>query len=288
MTSLLVALAIAASPPADASQKTLSLAAPGLKYVGIDPSAGDVYLDYFTQQLSLKGHIRVTTRDEVAVLLGVERQKQLLGCGENTGSCIAELAGALGSDGVITGSLAKLGTGFVANIKIVANNGEPLAVFSQRVPTEDALLSFLEKAAAQFAANHGAAQPKQEIVEAVEPSAPSVEAMPSTGRSKLWMAPAAVGVVALGASGVFALQAKATKDRLDSGDESIHDVTALDKAVADGKGQQQVALILGAVGVAAGVATAVMLATGSEGATASVSIAPTGSGAAFVVDGRFP
>ena len=44
---------------------------------------------------SLAADIRVMTSGEVAQVIGLERQKQLLGCSETGASCMAELAGAL-------------------------------------------------------------------------------------------------------------------------------------------------------------------------------------------------
>jgi hypothetical protein len=37
-------------------------------------------------------------------LLGLERQKQMLGCAEDSSNCLAELAGALGARFVLNGS----------------------------------------------------------------------------------------------------------------------------------------------------------------------------------------
>lgn len=50
----------------------------------------------------------VRSSKEVQTLLGLERQKQMLGCADET-ACLAEVAGALGARFVLSGSLAKLG-----------------------------------------------------------------------------------------------------------------------------------------------------------------------------------
>src|SRR4051812_14698011 len=102
--------------PVDA---TVKLASPGLSYVNVDDKLGDFFNEYFAQQLVLQGGIRVTTKNEISSLLGFERQRQLLGCSDQSSSCLAELAGALGVDGIITGSIAKLSSGYAGNIKIV-------------------------------------------------------------------------------------------------------------------------------------------------------------------------
>jgi hypothetical protein len=50
----------------------------------------------FTSRLGRGQRVRVTTQRDVAQIIGLERQKQLLGCSDQDSSCNAELAGALG------------------------------------------------------------------------------------------------------------------------------------------------------------------------------------------------
>src|SRR5437660_1662129 len=109
---LLAALALAAEGP-------IKLGSPGLSYVSIDDKTGDFFVDFFAQKLIAEG-FRVTTKSEISALLGFERQKSLMGCGETATNCLAELAGALGVDGLIVGSLAKTPRGFVMNLKVVS------------------------------------------------------------------------------------------------------------------------------------------------------------------------
>jgi hypothetical protein len=63
---------------------------------------------YATEQLGialLNEGLVVTTPSDIRALLGLERQKQLLGCDEGA-SCLAELSGALGAGAIIAGQLA--------------------------------------------------------------------------------------------------------------------------------------------------------------------------------------
>ena len=123
-------IAIAVVAAASAAEP-FKLAAPGLSYVNLDEKTGQFYLDYFSQQLGSHEGIHVLTGTEISAVVGMERQKQLMGCVES--SCTAELAGALGADALILGSLAKAGGGFVANIKMLrARDGATIAVFSNR------------------------------------------------------------------------------------------------------------------------------------------------------------
>ncbi len=172
----LIGLLLVAAP----AQPQIKLASPGLAYVKVGQEEGEFFLDFFAKQIELRG-VRVTTNREIAALVGFERQRQLLNCGDGGSSCLAELAGALGVDGLITGSLAKVGSGYVINLKVVDNEARTLAVFSERLKNDDALLDWLSSAAEKLVVQLkqilkrdtvAAAPPKQEPPK-VEP--PKVE-----------------------------------------------------------------------------------------------------------------
>lgn len=146
MLALLSAVLVVAAPP------PVKLAAPGLSYVNVPEKKGRFFSDYFAQQLSLQG-LSVTTASEIGALLGFERQRQLMGCSEEEASnCVAELAGALGADGLITGSIAKFKAGYTVSLKILAaDNGRSVALAADTVRDEDALLEWLRDTAKKFA-----------------------------------------------------------------------------------------------------------------------------------------
>ncbi|MCU0697153.1 MAG: hypothetical protein MUC96_11530 [Myxococcaceae bacterium] len=62
--------------------------------------------DQLAAELGRDSRLKVITSADVATLLGLERQKQLLGCSEE--SCVAELTGALGAAYVVSGALARV------------------------------------------------------------------------------------------------------------------------------------------------------------------------------------
>ncbi len=139
---LMLSLALAAGP----AQKTL--ASPGLSSINIDERVAAFYSEFFAQELAQKTGYRVFTQGEVAALLGLERQRQLLGCSEDASSCMSELAGALGADGLITGSIARLGSGFAVTLNVVSPQGaHSLAMRTGRSKDEDALLDWLTETA---------------------------------------------------------------------------------------------------------------------------------------------
>ncbi len=63
--------------------------------------------------------LHVVGQSDVASMLGIERQKQLLGCGESSSSCLAELSGALGTPWLVTGSVARLGKAYRLDLKLL-------------------------------------------------------------------------------------------------------------------------------------------------------------------------
>lgn len=135
MLTTLLCLALAAGPG-------FKLAAPEPSISGLEAKSGLVYYDYFTQQLAGHPGLTVVRESDIASLLGLERQKQLLGCAES--SCGAELAGALGVDGLMRTNIARVGTGFVVGVTVLdAKQGTPIATFSGRPPDEAKLLDFL-------------------------------------------------------------------------------------------------------------------------------------------------
>ncbi len=132
---------IAPGPATDA--KVVRLASPGLQLVRIAPDLGAFYTDHFAQRLATK-QLRVVTSSEIQAVLGLERQKQLLGCSDNSTSCLAEITNALGADGLITGSLARVGDDFQVNLKVVSSgDGRTLSSHQKLVDSEKELLEEL-------------------------------------------------------------------------------------------------------------------------------------------------
>src|SRR5688572_8514422 len=120
-TLLLMAVLAQASP--------VSVAAPPLQSVGVD---ANLLTDHVAQQLTLQG-LRVITPSQIASLLGQERQKELMGCKDDGNSCLAELAGAVGTDALVSGSVGRVGEEFVINLGILsARTGSTLSTLSAK------------------------------------------------------------------------------------------------------------------------------------------------------------
>lgn len=173
MTRLLGVLAVAlalASPPAR-SEDGIRIASAGLHAVNMAPDLAEFYANHLAQQLELAG-IRVITPSEVATMIGIERQKQLLGCSGGT-SCLVELGNALGADGVLTGDLARLDASFHVNIKVLgARDGQLLSLYTGEADGERALLDELTRAARRIAPELGTGLHKKVEARAVATETP--------------------------------------------------------------------------------------------------------------------
>jgi hypothetical protein len=191
-----------------ASEAPIKLAAPGLSAVGLDAQRGDFYTDQVAQQLAFQG-LEVVTRSEVATLIGLERQRQLLGCSEGAENCMAELAGALGAEAVLVGEVAKVGSTYRLSIRVMAS-GAPRKLASAAVSgtTEDALLEAFAQVAPSVA---------REVAVGLGRPVPTPSASSGVQRSGTkrfaWI-PAVVGGVALGVGGVGYFQARGRYEAL--------------------------------------------------------------------------
>src|SRR3990172_8953663 len=89
LTTGLLLLTVAAAP--------IKVATMRLNLLDSSESWADFYTGYFADRLIDQG-LEVTSPRELTALLGLERQRQLLGC-EDDSSCLIEIAGAIGVDG---------------------------------------------------------------------------------------------------------------------------------------------------------------------------------------------
>jgi hypothetical protein len=111
LTLTLVAL-VAAAPPPGPVEKPKLLMLDLVNGAGVDASSAGPISDAVASEIGKRGYFDVVSQRDVATLLGLERQKQLLGCSEASASCMTELSGALGARFVMSGSLAKLGDAY--------------------------------------------------------------------------------------------------------------------------------------------------------------------------------
>jgi len=84
---------------------------------GVDATVANSVTESVTAEIAVRGYFDPISSTEIQTLLGVERQKQLMGCGED--SCVSELAGAIGAPYVMSGTLVKLEGVFQLNLQVI-------------------------------------------------------------------------------------------------------------------------------------------------------------------------
>ena len=78
---------------------------------GVDAQFATTLTDAVTAEIAAKPFFQVTSAKDVQTMLGVERQRQLLGCSDQ-GACQTELAGAIGARYVLSGQVARVGESY--------------------------------------------------------------------------------------------------------------------------------------------------------------------------------
>src|SRR5207249_230693 len=73
----------------------IKLAAIPLSAVEIDAQRAAFFSEHLSSSMA-SSQVRVVTPQEINALLGIERQKVLLGCSDAASTCMAELGNALG------------------------------------------------------------------------------------------------------------------------------------------------------------------------------------------------
>lgn len=87
---------------------------------------------------------------DVAAMLGVERQRQLMGCAEAGDSCAAELGGALGTRWLITGVVSSAGNRQRIDLKLLDSNKGAAALREGRTFDRNALFDVVPELAASL------------------------------------------------------------------------------------------------------------------------------------------
>ncbi len=274
-----------ASPDVAAKQvdpsTAVRLASFGLSFADVSQGKAEFFTETFNQALIREG-VRVTGRQDVAALLGLERQKQLLGCDETAASCLAELGNALGVDGVITGNIAKLDGEYVIDLKVTsASSTRPLSLLTVQAASEGQLRQKLLEGAHTVAGELRRALGRSEP--AGVKSLPRTE-LTSTGtsglREKAWI-PAVAGGALLAGGVVTSVLARGKAGAA----LSEQDLGAFHQRVQEGRTLETASLLLGGVGAASLATALAFYALGDDGPTASAIFTP--DRAVVGIAGRF-
>jgi TolB-like protein len=269
---LALGLALSASP------HEVTLVFPG--FSGLETNLADAVSDRFASELGKGAGVRVVTRRDVEQVLGLERQRQLLGCSESSSSCIAELAAGLGADALITGTVVPVGTKVTVTLRLIdARDGRVVSSESARLRDLDAAQDWFDEQAPATRAKaieaFGSAELKQQL------NAPSAKT------NWLPWATAGLGGAAAVTGAILFASAKADAETL----RNFPQGSPLNPAEVAKSGQAKESagvalLVAGGAVLAGGIIWGVV--SGGAPAKTSVGVAIIPDGAAVVFGGALP
>lgn len=118
--ALLFAAAVAAFPltAAPAAGVRQRIAVLDLRAVqGVSPGTATI-LTAIVVDDTARGGYDVISQADISAMLGFEKQKQVLGCAEDS-SCLAEIGGALGVEFVLSGQVGQIGSRFHLSLQLL-------------------------------------------------------------------------------------------------------------------------------------------------------------------------
>jgi hypothetical protein len=158
IATLLAAGLLAAAPTQKPKLAVLDLT-PG---AGVDAALTTPIVEAITAEVQRRGYFEVLSQRDIATLLGVERQKQLIGCTEQAGSCMTELSGALGARFVLSGTLARLGEAYQLTLNALdTQKAQPLGRSTKLAKDLDTLQLMIPYAVAEATTTPAPAPPSR-------------------------------------------------------------------------------------------------------------------------------
>lgn len=112
MLALIFSLSLVAAQDAEPR-----IVVPSVTTYGVQAQVADVVTELILEALLNRHGVRALGPSDMKDMLDAEQQKMMLGCDKE--SCMAELAGAMGADRLIAGSVGMLGTMHVVTLKLV-------------------------------------------------------------------------------------------------------------------------------------------------------------------------
>jgi len=266
MLAPLLSLWLCAQPAAEAPKPRLAVldvsAGPG-----IDAAAARALTEALTVAVSHRGVFQVVSTADITAMLGLERQKQLMGCDGD--SCVTELAGALDARLLLRTSLNRAGDQLQLTMQTIdAQTGQTLGRGLRLAKTVEALQRTLPSLTA-------------EATGLPQPPGPSL-LLPVTALAAGAAALVAAGVIAFTAFNRDAVDAAELK-RGEAGMGTLRPASYYRGEAADIGRDKTIALVLGLAGIAA---TATGIVLWPRGSDESLALVPTAHGFALV--GTFP
>jgi hypothetical protein len=239
----------------------------------VEPELTSFCTQTYAARVAQGGGLVVTTPQDMVTVLGMERQRQLLGCGE--GSCTAELAGALGLNAIANGQLARLGEQLVLTVRVIDASARPVAALTEE-GTEGELAQMINRLALQTRqALNAKFTPEERLA--------IVDGHPSAAP---WV-PIIAGGVGVVAGAVLLGVAGLNYGRLKANPSTLSDTEA-DAVAAAGSTEQTAGAIIAGVGGAALLGGLLWRAFSSAPQPVAVGLQPSDHGLFVSVQGVLP
>jgi TolB-like protein len=206
MARWIALLLLAAVPVAPRAAGRVKIAVMDVRNVqGVAEGTATILTDIVVSDVARAGH-DVISKGDIAAMIGFEKQKQVLGCAEET-SCLAEIGGALGVDFMLTGQVGQIGSQYRISLLLVDSRKARVAARAAEFceKNEDALVQAAQRTVSQIlAAAAPARPPPAPEAQAGKEAAPASATEPAPARrarvdhTKAWIAFGASGALALG------------------------------------------------------------------------------------------
>ena len=117
---------------AASSLRPIRVAVYQLKAKDLDAEQLELVSDSLLAEIRKLSRVSAMGMDEIQAMLLVEEQRQMLGCSDE--SCLAEIAGALGADYLIVGSMGQVGESSLLSLKrIDMHKAQTVQTFNRRM-----------------------------------------------------------------------------------------------------------------------------------------------------------
>ncbi len=181
---------------------------PRLVVIGIESSSdalrkdADLIAEQVLTELGRTGLLDAMGTSDVSAALGIERQRQLLGCDESSTSCLAEISNALGAPWLVTGSLGRLGKTMRLDLKLIrAKDGKAVFRDGKSITDESEVFDVVTGMVKRMVASLGLEKAPGAAAAGLEASPPGSPS--GLQRAAPWVV-AGAGVVAIVAGGLVA------------------------------------------------------------------------------------
>lgn len=313
MKRALFLAAIAALPLAARGASRARIAVLDIRSVqGVSPGTATILTAIVVDDASRAG-FDVISQADVAAMIGFEKQKQMLGCSDDS-SCLAEIGGALGVEYVLSGQVGQIGSRLHLSFQLLdarkAKVVARAARFSER--DEDMLAASAQAVVAELLSGRGAAVQAQATRQAEtagagrsdarkQPAAkadlsvrPPAATLPPRGHGSSWLSSrrnvawlTIGGGAALLAGGVvFGLKAASARSELEDAWARPDYSSFYDRKSGEVKSAALVADVLYVAGGAA-TGTGIWLLLGSRRHAVAIAPAAGGGDVGLVAAGRF-